>query len=292
MQHRVLFRKLIHRGDVIFDVGAFQGVYASMLAKITGPGGAVYSFEPHPQIYPVLEQAAATCPQQNIFPRCAAVSDAIGTTELFFSDLSTAKEASTICHTLATTERFGAGMQQATVNTVTLDAFARELGTLPQIVKIDVEGAEELVVAGMAEIIEQCHPVIVFECGVPGDQALPPHFAALRKAGYRLWVIDLTQFHYDASGTVTGTNTEYPPLNTKLFPFTDDELVAAGPALANILCIHETRLAHFAPLPAEMPLTEAIPRLRIPQPSFLGRLAAILPENIVAVLKKIKRAIT
>jgi len=43
-------RKLLRSGDVVIDVGANVGQYALMAAKMVGSSGAVYAFEPSPNI--------------------------------------------------------------------------------------------------------------------------------------------------------------------------------------------------------------------------------------------------
>ena len=39
-------RQLLTEGDSVIDIGANQGVYALSMAKIVGPAGKVWAFEP------------------------------------------------------------------------------------------------------------------------------------------------------------------------------------------------------------------------------------------------------
>jgi hypothetical protein len=61
-----------------------------------------------------------------------------------------------------------------------LDSVAREFGA-PDLVKIDVEGAEELVFFGAAELIRDRRPALIFEADKTFD------LATLKSEGYELF---------------------------------------------------------------------------------------------------------
>jgi hypothetical protein len=50
-----------------------------------------------------------------------------------------------------------------TVDVVTLDSFAGRVGVAPSFAKIDVEGAESLVLRGMGDILANARPRIMIE---------------------------------------------------------------------------------------------------------------------------------
>ena len=80
------------------------------------------------------------------------------------------------------------------VPVTTLDALATELGLdRMDCIKIDVEGAEERVIAGARESLGRWHPTVIFEANCPTltDQGLPADGAwnRLRDFGYRFYLL-------------------------------------------------------------------------------------------------------
>lgn len=51
-----LFRRAVHPGAVVLDLGAFVGYFALLAARESGPEGRVYAFEPDPRDRPWLER--------------------------------------------------------------------------------------------------------------------------------------------------------------------------------------------------------------------------------------------
>ena len=44
-----LFEQLVNPGDVVFDVGVHAGYYTRLAARLVGPTGSIYAFEPEPE---------------------------------------------------------------------------------------------------------------------------------------------------------------------------------------------------------------------------------------------------
>jgi hypothetical protein len=65
---------------------------------------------------------------------------------------------------------------------------ARSSSSTPSFVKIDVEGAEALVLAGAARLLDAHHPIVLME--VHNAAAGRAAIAQLTAAGYRCWRID------------------------------------------------------------------------------------------------------
>ena len=142
-------------GDTFFDVGANGGFFSLLGAKLVGPSGKVVGFEPHPE---TARQARAQlrvndCRNATIVQ--AAISDRSGM--LHFSDGSNGFNRHLID---------GQPSQQSQpairVQSITLDEAAQQYGP-PDVIKIDIEGAEVLALRGATEILRQHRPSIVLE---------------------------------------------------------------------------------------------------------------------------------
>lgn len=130
-------------GDVCFDVGAHRGYLTLLAARRVGPGGYVFAFDPVPDNAARVRQALITNGVVNALVEPAAVSDAVGYAELYFQSGG----ANTIASLIP-----GGGPDRLRVPVTTLDAFAAEHRP-PDLVKVDVEGAEERVLAGAGRLL-------------------------------------------------------------------------------------------------------------------------------------------
>ena len=148
-------------GDVVYDIGANVGFFALLSARLVGPTGRVYAFEPHAGNAAALEANAA---RNGLADRIevirVALADSTGTAELIVSRWSA-------FHRLQGNGREPNRQDEGTITVPvsTLDGYVTEHGLRPpRLVKIDVEGAEIAVLKGMAEVAERFRPVIVTEC--------------------------------------------------------------------------------------------------------------------------------
>jgi FkbM family methyltransferase len=137
-------------GDVFYDLGANIGFYATIAARIVGPRGHVYAFEPHPESAAAVERNARLNDLRNVTPVAAAVSDRDGRLTLSLAE-------SSATHRLGD----GAGVE---VDVVALDSWRERSGARPPaLVMIDVEGAELDVLEGMRDILRHSRPVVCCE---------------------------------------------------------------------------------------------------------------------------------
>jgi FkbM family methyltransferase len=144
-------------GDVFYDIGANVGFFTVLAAKLVGSSGKVYAFEP--------DRQNADCIRHNIqlnqFNNTAvwqkAVSHTTGTGELLLAEYSGG-------HTLSVVDRPPDLAGSITVELVSIDdLISQGKLTPPNLVKIDVEGAELDVLRGMIQTIKQYQPIIIYE---------------------------------------------------------------------------------------------------------------------------------
>jgi FkbM family methyltransferase len=171
---------LLKKNDSAVDVGANVGQMTSLLSTRVGPGGTIYSFEPHPGLFKALRQNLVLWGRSNIELIDSAVSDCVGELQLVEPD------SFHLNNGIARIE------QNANVYPVRHKVRALTLSScLPEkeyaVWKIDVEGHEDKVFAG-AEPLLKAHLVrhIVFECLAGHLDAAIEHLAP---KGYHLYAI-------------------------------------------------------------------------------------------------------
>jgi FkbM family methyltransferase len=140
---------LVKPGDVCVDVGANFGWYTTLLAKIVGPAGKVIAVEPSTRVAAVLRSNVSL----NQFDGSVQVVNAAAGDKAGTVNLSTENDTESA---LAFVTADGGG---ETVPMVTIDSLA--VGSEPSFVKIDVEGYEAHVIAGMIAMIEGPNPPMI-----------------------------------------------------------------------------------------------------------------------------------
>jgi FkbM family methyltransferase len=183
-----LWRQLLDRGReaIVLDIGANIGYY-SLLAAAHANVSLVLSFEPNPLVLPTLRHNAALnpCLAGKITIMDVAVGDTNGTVRF---------------HRNYEAHNLGLGSIRAqTADNVTvevpivrLDSFLKARGVdRVDLIKIDVEGAEHLVVSGLVgwwedhprpTMVIEVHPAFLNDFA----SSVPALFATLTTAGYRL----------------------------------------------------------------------------------------------------------
>jgi FkbM family methyltransferase len=146
------------RGGVFYDIGANLGFFSLLAAHLAGLSeGRVYAFDAAPDNAEAIRVNAALNRIPNVEVLAVAVSDRSGWGRLqVVDDQSWSKLVEYGEHPF--TERI------VDVTTVAIDDLV-SAGSLPppSVVKIDVEGAELAVLAGMRNTIAEHQPVIICE---------------------------------------------------------------------------------------------------------------------------------
>ncbi len=156
------FKQHIKKGMTVIDVGANFGYYSRLAAKRVGKTGRIYAFEADAENFAYLVKNTKKFP--NITPLNMAVTDHTGTVEFFHL---TGSSSSGVHSTLP-----AEGAERREVAGISLDDFvAQERIARVDMLKIDVEGAEPQVFAGMQTVLTQ-KPQVVFEYTPETSQAL------------------------------------------------------------------------------------------------------------------------
>ncbi len=152
----------IKPGHVFFDVGAHHGWYSMWALPLVGIEGIVYSFEPSPANLSILEwhRRINNFSQWVIVPNGVCDEDA-REKPFFLIDAGDSPMNSLTTGVPGTPLMEGRAIGNISIQTITLDAFCWQAGVRPDLVKIDVEGAELLVLHGARKILSESSPVII-----------------------------------------------------------------------------------------------------------------------------------
>jgi FkbM family methyltransferase len=148
---------IIKEGAIVFDIGAYVGSYTLLFSKLVGSSGKIVAFEPNPIAFSILNYNLRKNSALNVIPIKMGVSNTIGKVELKTQDFG----ASTA--SITRYKGYSKGLKTFTANCTTLDNYCSENGVIPQVIKIDVEGAEAQVIEGAKNIIHFYHPMALIE---------------------------------------------------------------------------------------------------------------------------------
>ena len=167
------FSDAISPGATVYDVGANVGIFSLLAAVKAGPSGLVYAFEPVERNLAFLRRHMRLNQVRNCVILEAAVSDTAG-----IRRFSTAAWEPSMGRLAPDGE--------IEVSTVTLDncIYGESGFRHPDVLKIDVEGAECAVLEGAGRSISEFHPVVFVE--VHGIQQHAYCRTFLLARGYRI----------------------------------------------------------------------------------------------------------
>jgi FkbM family methyltransferase len=164
---------------VCLDVGANVGYYSCLMARRAWRGRTI-AFEADPTIHEILRaNVAINWCEKVVDARNMAVSDRTGTLTLHRRP---GRSGNTSVTRISEDERLALG----------------ELDRL-DVVKIDVEGAESMVLAGMSGIVERFNPLIIMEWSPEQAEQAGSSAAGL---GAAIESLRLTAHVFEAPGTI------------------------------------------------------------------------------------------
>jgi FkbM family methyltransferase len=151
-----LLKKIVKEGNLFVDLGANMGYFTLLAAKLVGPQGKVFSFEPEPKNYRCLLKNIEINNYKNVIALQKAVSDRKGKTRLYICDYDSGH------HTINKfdgIESYSRGRftrkHSIEIETITLDDFFKNQEDSIDIIKMDIEGAEALALTGMDNILRK-----------------------------------------------------------------------------------------------------------------------------------------
>jgi FkbM family methyltransferase len=154
---RSFYRQFVGPGDLAFDIGAHLGDRVQAWVDL---GARVVAVEPQPHLMAVLRRLYGRNPDVTLFQ--GAVGAEAGTAELLINQRNPTLSTLSVdwAATVAASPRFPGERwdERVQVDVTTLDALIEAHG-VPRFCKIDVEGFEESVLAGLSQPL----PCLSFE---------------------------------------------------------------------------------------------------------------------------------
>lgn len=181
-----IVRGALHPGQTFVDVGANIGWFSMLGASLVGPAGRVVAIEPNPRNVALMRHSAKENHFDNIEILAVALAGSAGAVALE-TDGSNGRVIPINGPPAQPVEA------SFVVAAYPLDALLGQCGvTQVDVMKIDVEGAEPLVLQGGAGTIARERPVIISEfypLALESFGGAGAYLATLRRLGYRLRVI-------------------------------------------------------------------------------------------------------
>jgi len=149
-------RNFISPGMVVVDGGANYGIYSLAAARLVGPAGRVFSFEPCLESFSVLQKNIGLNCLQNVRLFRAALADKEGSASLYHSgrgptSFSLGPPAHGSCRSEVVTT--------SSLHKILQEENAEHVG----LIKLDVEGAEMSVLRGMTATLTRFRPKLIIE---------------------------------------------------------------------------------------------------------------------------------
>jgi len=182
-----ILRACVGSGDAVLDIGANVGYYSVVLARLVGPEGRVYAFEPVPALQEAVRRQRDLNSDLAVTLYPWAASDEETHVSIFIGPAGHSG--------LSSLRALSAPSREETVQCRPVDDL---LVNLPPVsfVKLDVEGAEMKALRGMRGLLERDRPVLLLEATDRYLRAFGDTLAEmmdwLSAEGYTLYRVDET----------------------------------------------------------------------------------------------------
>ena len=147
----------------VWDIGANVGTFFVAAASKVGSEGSVLAVEADPWLAGILDRTVQLPAHSDKDMRvlCAAASKGFGVAEFL---IAARGRASNALAEAGGRGQMGGVRYKKPVPTIPMD-YLLEISQPPNMIKIDVEGAEELVLQGMTNVLKTVRPIVYSEVG-------------------------------------------------------------------------------------------------------------------------------
>ena len=181
--------RVLRTGMVMIDGGANLGIYTILASRLVGSSGRVLAFEPGDKSFRSLVENIALNQAENVRAFKRALADTSGAARLYHSG------GGLVSYSLLPDGGSKTPFEEIETTTID-DALAMERIERVDLLKLDVEGAEELALRGAEQLLARARPMVLFEL-----QPAAPIAAGMRHDG--AWTL-LERHGYELFGVLEG----------------------------------------------------------------------------------------
>ena len=181
-----VINKLLKNSMNVINIGANVGYLTLLLAKLVGPTGKVFAFEPYEKNVKFLQKNIEKNGYKNVEISPIAVSNKNGKAQLWL-------KPSAAWHFIS--DKKIPGLKKIDIESITIDSFLANRKTPIDLVVIDAEGSEQYIMEGMKqtikenpdlEIIAEYNPYTLEAAGTNGEAFL----GLVNELGFSIYLID------------------------------------------------------------------------------------------------------
>lgn len=154
-----IISRITDRGDAVVDIGANTGYYTSLLSKLTGPHGRVYSYEAAQKTFRRLSLTADLLHLENVQLHQLAVAESAGSVTIWTSSSGHDAQQSMCTENLPASEKLPENVTSISVDDIVGRAQKETHGPVA-FIKCDIEGAEPLMLRGALQTLRLDSPPI------------------------------------------------------------------------------------------------------------------------------------
>jgi len=186
-------RRFISPGSTVLDIGAYIGTHTLAFSRAVGADGHVLAVEAQTKTFDLLQKNVAANGLANVRLEHAAVGDTSQSVNIVPIDITNPESFGSMpVRLVADTEATQTQAPGIEVRMLTIDELQLQTCAL---IKIDAEGAEDIILKGAPQTLKTLAPVIYAECN--SVESGLRSITVLKDAGYdvRLHVVDAFNPH-------------------------------------------------------------------------------------------------
>ncbi|MBP7822080.1 MAG: FkbM family methyltransferase [Saprospiraceae bacterium] len=177
--------------NVFWDIGAHFGFFTQLASTLMPQQSTILSVEAASNTYRIL--TLNTAKYANVVVENMAISDTNGTM-VFYEFPAKYSEYNTLLPDQFSEDEWykKTKVKKNTIKSISLDQLAKEKHIIPQVIKMDLEGAEWMAIKGAQNLLREHAPIIIMEYSLLADknEHHKKAFDMLLSHGYKVFVID------------------------------------------------------------------------------------------------------